>query len=544
MLLGAWEEKMPSVKIPSVRHNMNRETNLQRLNSETFDIFIIGGGATGAGIALDASLRGYKTALVDGADFSFGASSRSTKLLHGGVRYLEKAFFQFDRQQLHFVKDSLHERATLMRIAPHLTTTIDLILPLYSTPKKYYYWAGLKVYEWLAGRRSIGKSCLLSSDEVRSFLPGIRTECLKGGVSYADGQFDDARFNVALVQTCVKYGCTALNYAKVTGFIKEAGKIVGVHLQDQRNGMQYSVKAKVVINATGCMADKIRQMDDAHAALLLAPSRGSHITVRHQTLPLKKGFLIPGTTDGRVIFGLPWHNEVIIGTTDIPCEPEEDPLAREEEIDYLLRHINEYFQKAIDREDVTSSWSGVRPLYKGSNDTTTSNLSRDHYIERSASGLYTIVGGKWTTYRLMAKDALDTAIRNGDMPPRADCTTDETLLVGALSNPEELANELIVVHHIPKDVAQHLVSAYGTEAKEVIKHLEGKPLKRLHEKWPYLEVEVVYILHTEGALTADDVLYRRLRVGFLNKIIAESMRPRIDEIISLCYPKSRGIMLP
>lgn len=513
---------------------MERKELLKSLFENDFDLLIIGGGATGAGIALDASLRGYKTALIEASDFSSGASSCSTKLLHGGVRYLEKAFLHLDRKQLKLVKGSLQERATLMRIAPHLTNEVTIILPVQGMFQKIYYWLGLQAYEMLSGARRLGACRWLSADDVRQSIPGMASKNLKGGISYVDGQFDDARFNIALVQTAVQSGGVALNYVEHLSFVKADGKISGVIAQDRQTGAVGEVRAKVVVNATGSMSDRIRRLDNATASPLLAASRGSHLVFEQETLPLKEGFLIPATSDGRVIFGLPWQGKVIVGTTDVYCEPDPCPKPSEEEVSFLLEHLQDYFSTPIRRSDIIAAWSGIRPLCRGKDGVSSSDLSRDHFIEKSQSGLYSIVGGKWTTYRLMAKDLLDKVIDDKALPARNECTTEEKLLVGAEKYSEELHKELSAQGNLPLDIGLHLARAYGGNAWKVLGYAKQGLSGRLQEKYPFIEAEVPYCLHEELAISAEDLLYRRFRLGFLDEKVAGMVAKRIDEIIKLC----------
>lgn len=513
---------------------MDRSGKLKLLLHDTFDLLVIGGGATGAGIALDATLRGFKTALIEASDFSSGSSSRSTKLLHGGIRYLEKAFHHFDWNQLRLVRDSLQERSILMQLAPHLTNAIPIVLPVYSSYKKLYYWIGLNIYEWLSGQYGIGACKKLDVGEVLRLLPGLSSQGLVGGISYVDGQFDDARFNIALVQTAAEKGCVALNYVRCDGLIKSAGAVRGAQVTDLCGGSAGEVRAKVVVNAAGCFADSIRLMDAPAAAPLLAPSRGSHIVLKKSSLPITAGFIFPGTSDGRVVFGLPWEGEILIGTTDLPTLAEFHPQPTEDEITYLLDHVGRHFSIQLARHDVVAAWTGIRPLYKGTGTAETSSLSRDHYIERSASGLYTIVGGKWTTYRLMAKDMLDLIIADGVLSARGVCMTGSTKLSGSESYSPQLADEIAKSDGLPIDIAQHLVRAYGGKARDVVCCMNQGYSKRLHEGFPYVEAEAVYARQHEFAVNAEDVLYRRLRLGFLDDRIVKTLERRVDEIMGLC----------
>lgn len=506
---------------------MNRDALLERLFNESFDILVIGGGAVGAGIALDASLRGYKTALVESSDFSSGSSSKSTKLLHGGVRYLEYAFHHGDWKQLQFVRDSLKERAILMKIAPHLTRTVSIILPAFSHLKRLYYWGGLKMYDWLSGKKTLGSCKLLDTDEVNRELTTVVQTSLKGGVLYLDGQFDDARFNLALVQTAVSSGCIALNYVQFERFLKEKDLVFGGVVKEVFSGQEREIRAKIIVNATGCFSDNIRGLDKPTSQPLLAPSRGTHILLKKETLPINSGFLLPSHRDNRVIFGLPWHGEVLVGTTDTASVPEANPQPTEQEIEFLIDSLRPYFSNSISRKDVIASWTGIRPLYQQNSLQTTSQLSRDHYIERSQSGLYSIVGGKWTTYRLMAKDLLDTVIHDGALPVKKSCTTEAVPLIGATS----IIDERDEAKTVPEDVVKHLRNAYGDRASIVLEYAEKDGFKRLHDSFPYLEAEVAYVKQHEFAHTPEDVLYRRLGLGFLDEKVTRELMERVKALL-------------
>lgn len=514
---------------------MKRDEILFKLFSDSFDILVIGAGATGAGIALDATLRGYKTALIDAADFASGASGNSTKLLHGGVRYLEMAIRHLDPQQIHLVKDCLQEREVIMTIAPHLTTILPIILPAYGYLKKFYYYTGLKIYESLSGTASVGISRMLSAKEVLTSLPTLKQEQLKGGVLYYDGQFDDGRLNISLIQTAITNGCVALNYMDLKEIQKYECKACGVYVCDKVSFKTGKIQAKILINATGCFADSVRTMDQTDAKPLLSPSRGTHIVLAKDKLPIRTGCLIPRTRDGRVLFCLPWQERVVVGTTDRPAQPEFNPQPTEDEIKYCLDHLNEHFSSTFNEKDILSAWTGIRPLYKGDKNQSTSNLSRDHFIERSSSTLYSIVGGKWTTYRLMAQDLLDTVIKNGDLAFKKSCSTKSHVLVGAEGvQGTSLLQQLLKSSEISKDTCFHLLNAYGNRSLEVLEIAKEGYFKKLHPDFPYIEAEVVYILHNEYPCYSEDILYRRLRLGSLDKKAVSFIQHRIDEIQKLC----------
>ena len=510
-----------------------RDAALERLAGQQFDLLIIGGGATGAGIALDAVTRGLSVALVERADFSEGTSSRSTKLLHGGVRYLEQAVLKLDRSQFRLVRDALHERHTLLRLAPHLTRSIPLVTPLYRWPELPYYWAGLKMYDLFSGRGlRIGASRLLNRTETLRRLPGLNSDGLRGSIMYFDGQFDDSRMNIALLRTAAGHGAVVLNHAAVTGLGVSEDRIASASVRDRLGGTTVEVSARAVINATGPFVDEVRRMDNSQASDILTASSGTHVVLAGDILPGDSGMLIPKTHDGRVLFLLPWQGHTLVGTTDDPAEAEADPRAPEADIDYLLEYLNRYLDRSFTRSDVLSSWTGFRPLVKPQRSVGTAQITRDHHIEVSARGLVTVTGGKWTTYRHMASDALERAITSAGLLPSGPSRTADLPLQGAEGFSAGLAGELTATFGLEPDVATHFAHAYGGEAPEVARRgRELGLLQRLHPDHPYLEVEVIQARDSEYAITADDVLERRLRIGFLDRAASEACRARVEELL-------------
>jgi glycerol-3-phosphate dehydrogenase len=510
---------------------MQREHQLEQLKTQVFDLLVIGGGATGSGIALDAATRGLKVALVERDDFASGTSSKSTKLIHGGVRYLELAVKKFDRSQLHLVRDALHERATLLKLAPHLTRPLSIVTPLYKWMEVPYYRIGLKMYDWLAGRSNLYPSRFMKAEEVRRQFPLLKSEKLRGGVVYYDGQFDDARMNVAIALTAAAEGAAILNHGEVRELLKEEKRICGARIKDLIGGEEFPVKARVVINATGPFVDGIRKMDDPVVPPMLTASSGVHIVLDRRFSPPETGLLIPKTEDGRVLFLLPWLGHTLVGTTDNPAPIEEDPRATEEEIQYILRHVEKYFEAPIGRQDVLSAWSGLRPLVSNPKAADTAQLSRDHVIQVSPSGLITIAGGKWTTYRRMALDTVEQAIRLGHLKGGAS-RTETTLLVGAKKFRSDLPLELEKNFHLSADVAEHLSRSYGDRAEKVALLDTNGQGRRLVSHHPYLESEVLYGVREEAAQTALDVLARRTRLAFLDKAAARAALPRVVELMA------------
>jgi glycerol-3-phosphate dehydrogenase len=466
---------------------MNRNEMLARVSKENFwDIVIIGGGATGVGCAVDAASRGYKTLLLEQNDFGKGTSSRSTKLVHGGVRYLEQG-------NVSLVFDALKERGILLKNAPHLVKNLSLIVPNFSWFEKFYYGVGLKVYDALAGKYSFGKSQILSKDETLNLLPTIDTEKLAGGILYHDGQFDDTRLLINLVQTAVQSDAVCLNYARVFELNKDAqNKVNGLSFIDEESGQLFSAKAKVVINATGAFCDKIRQFFDANAEKIIKPSQGIHLVFDKSFLPSETGILIPKTVDGRVLFAIPWHEHTLIGTTDTPIETAElEPKPFAEEIEFVLETAGKYLSKKPKREDILSVFVGIRPLVKPANAAKTSAISRDHTIEIDDSNLLTIAGGKWTTYRKMAEDAINQATKIANLEKKICQTKD------------------LQIYQTPKNSGE-----------------------KLDENLPYTVEDVREAVRNEMARTLEDVLARRTRSLFLNAKVAVRIAPKVVKIMA------------
>jgi glycerol-3-phosphate dehydrogenase len=479
--------------------SLSRAENLERLRAGgMWDVVVIGGGATGLGSAVDAAARGYKTLLLEARDFAQGTSSRSTKLIHGGVRYLAQG-------NIGLVREALHERGVLFRNAPHLVHARDFVVPAYRWLDLPYYGIGLKAYDWLAGRSDLGASRRIGPDEVVARIPTISRRGLHGGIVYTDGQFDDARLAIALARTLVDLGGTALNQAPVTGFSRRGGRIAGVHLEDAETGEAFAVEARAVINATGVYVDAVRRLDDpADAATpLLTPSQGAHLVLDQSFLPGTSAMLVPRTDDGRVLFTIPWHNRVLVGTTDTRvAELAIEPRPLREEIAYLLDHVARYLSRSPLASDVLSTFAGLRPLLRGRIGGSTAKLSREHAVVVSNSGLITITGGKWTTYRRMAIDAVDHAARVGGLAERA-ATTDRLKLHGWVAEPNGTDDHL---------------SFYGSDAPMVSAACRERPGwdQPMHPRLPYRTGEVVWAARHEGARTVGDVLGRRTRSLFLD----------------------------
>ncbi|XP_041374020.1 glycerol-3-phosphate dehydrogenase, mitochondrial-like isoform X2 [Gigantopelta aegis] len=533
-----------STTAPSQGPLPSRDQIHRRLQTEVYDVLVIGGGATGTGVALDAISRGLKTALVEKFDYSAGTSSRSTKLIHGGVRYLQKAVFNLDREQYRMVTEALAERANLLAIAPHLAYSLPIMLPIYKWWQVPYFWAGIKMYDIVAGRETLQSSYYLSKKKALELFPMLKKDRLVGALVYYDGQHDDARMNIAIALTAVRMGGSLTNHVEVLSLLKEScedGKevVCGAHVKDQITGKEFDIKAKCVINATGPYTDSIRQMSDPCIRKICQPSSGVHIVLPAYYSPEHMGLLDPSTSDGRVIFFLPWQKVTLAGTTDSPCDVTDYPQPTEKEIQFILNEVRNYLSPDVEvrRGDVLSAWSGLRPLVADPNKADTQSVARNHIIEVAKDKLITIAGGKWTTYRHMAEETIDKAIATCDLTPA--CSTSKTkglLLDGAHGWSPTMYIRLVQDFGLEIEVAKHLASTYGDKAFKVAKHanLTGKrwPVvgKRLTEEYPYIEAEVVYALR-EYACSVIDVIARRTRLAFLNIHASQEALPRIVDIM-------------
>jgi glycerol-3-phosphate dehydrogenase len=505
---------------------------IQALKGGKFHIAVIGGGATGAGIALDAATRGLKVALIEKDDFAAGTSSRSTKLIHGGVRYLEQAVKRFDKDQYHLVKEALHERATLIKLAPHLSHPIALVTPLYSWMEVPYYRAGLKMYDWLAGQKNLSPSRYLNAKAARKNFPMLKSKGLRGGVLYYDGQFNDARMNVCIALTAMEQGAVVLNHTEVISLIKENKRLAGIKVREEATGEEFEIHADVIINATGPFTDRIRRLEDPECKPMLKASSGIHIVLDKRFSPPTTGLLIPKTEDGRVLFLLPWLDHTLVGTTDNPAPVQENPKPAEEDIQYILRHLKKYFDVPVTRQDVLSSWSGLRPLVADPKATDTAKLSRDHVIHVGPAGLMSVAGGKWTTYRKMAQDAVDHAIELAQLPAQGPSQSERTPIHGAKGFSEQLPKQLESDYGLPPDVAHHLAHSYGGYALAIAQLAKEGYGKRLAEAHPFLEAEVVYGIRREMARSPIDILARRIRLTFLDAASARKALPRVLDLLT------------
>jgi glycerol-3-phosphate dehydrogenase len=475
---------------------VNRDANLRQLadSGKIWDVLIVGGGATGLGSAVESASRGYSTALLEQADFAKGTSSRSTKLVHGGVRYLEQG-------DIGLVLHALRERGLMVRNAPHLCRTLPFVIPVYRWWETPFYGLGMKVYDALSGRLSLGHSRILNREKTIELLPTVQRQGLRGGVLYTDGQFDDARLAATLALTLDDLGGTAVNYTRVKGLLKRNGKVSGAVAEDLETGRTFEIKARTVLNATGIFTDGVRRLDDPQARDMLSVSQGAHLVLDFSFLPGTTALMVPKTDDGRVLFAIPWHEHVVVGTTDIPTpDISLEPRAMEQEVEFLLRHARHYLAKSVERRDVLSVFAGQRPLVNEGHGEKTSKISRDHTVITSKSDLVTITGGKWTTYRRMGEDALDHLAEVGHLPPKPSRTA-QLRLHGYLENAGDAPERV-----------------YGSDLAKIKSLAQEDPRlgQPLHGRLPYMGAEVVWAARFEMARTVEDVLARRTRALFLD----------------------------
>ncbi len=493
---------------------MNRAEMLQRAaeRQSPWDMVIVGGGATGAGIAVDAASRGFDVLLLEQHDFGKGTSSRSTKLVHGGVRYLEQG-------NISLVMEALKERGLMRQNAPHLVGDLAFVVPNYDWWEAPFYGVGLKVYNVLAGKYGFGDSQILSREETLERLPTIKTEGLRGGVVYYDGQFDDSRLLINLVQTAAEQGATLLNYERVTGFtVGPDGFVDGVVAVDEESGRELRVGTRVVINATGPFSDGVRRLIDPGAAPMIAPSQGVHLVFDRSFLPGRSAIMVPHTKDGRVMFAIPWHGHTLVGTTDTPiAEPVLEPRAFDEEVAFILETAGQYLHRAPTRVDVLSVSVGIRPLVRADGAASTAALSRDHTIHIERSGLLTVAGGKWTTYRHMAEDAVNQAAMLARLPDKA-CVTRTLNIHGFHPHAEKFG----------------ALSVYGSDALVIQDLMRAHPplAAPLHPDLPYTRAEVLWAVRVEMARSVEDVLARRCRALFLNSKAAVEMAPEVARLMA------------
>ena len=482
-------------------------------NNYTWDIIIIGGGATGLGTALDATTRGLKTLLVEQSDYAKGTSSRSTKLVHGGVRYLAQG-------DIGLVKHALRERGYLQKNANHLVNKEEFLIPCYDWFSVAKYLTGLTLYDWLAGKFSFGKSKFFSKSQTLALMPGIKEKGLKGSIRYYDGKFDDARLAINIAQTAIENGATLCNYTKVIALLKNTDyEVNGIEIKDTITGKTSKQYAKVIINATGVFVDDILQMNNPQSKKLVRPSQGVHVVLDKSFLDSESALMIPKTSDGRVLFAVPWHQHLLVGTTDTPLDEHSlEPRALKEEVDFIMATAATYFNRKPLEKDILSVFSGLRPLAAPTNGdgNSTKEISRDHKLMVSAKGLITITGGKWTTYRRMAEETVDLAITHAGLNAKP-CITKELKIHGSA----EIAGD----HHL---------DIYGSDRQNIENLAQQEPdlNHKLHPKFPYLLAEVVWSARNEMAETVEDILSRRLRILFIDANAAKEMAPKVASLLA------------
>ncbi|WKS96145.1 glycerol-3-phosphate dehydrogenase/oxidase [Riemerella columbina] len=481
-------------------------------NQEIWDVVVIGGGATGLGVAIDSACRGYKTLLLEQSDFAKSTSSKSTKLVHGGVRYMAQGYIDL-------VKEACKERGLLLKNAPHLTKNMTFVIPIYTWLDRWMYTIGLKFYDFLAGKLSLGKSHFINKEKTIQHLPTVKKQGLKGGVVYHDGQFDDARLALNLAQTAIEKGATVLNYAKVTALSKdEHQQLNGLRFHDEISKKNYEVRAKAIVNATGVFADTINRMDHGTDKKTISPSQGIHLMIDKKFCPTDSAIMIPKTEDGRVLFAVPWHNKIILGTTDTPVKHESlEPKASEKEIDFILDTAKNYLQPAPTRADIESVFAGLRPLAAAEEGQKTKEVSRSHKLIVAPSRLVSIIGGKWTTYRKMAEDTMDRI--------------EEVMQWKKInSNTEHLK-----IHGYREGVSQtDELYFYGSD-EEPLKKLAAETSYGNEYLSPSLgirKIQVVWAVRKEMAVHVEDVLARRTRALLLDQEEAVRIAPEVAKIMA------------
>ncbi|OMJ17346.1 Glycerol-3-phosphate dehydrogenase, mitochondrial [Smittium culicis] len=507
-----------------------------------FDLLIIGGGATGSGCAVDAATRGLKVAMIERDDFSSGTSSKSTKLVHGGVRYLQSAIMNLDYGQWKMVREALFERKNLLNTAPHLTNELAIVLPVYTWWQLPYFWIGCKMYDVLSGKHRITSSYFMLRDSTIKNFPTINDKDLVGSVVYYDGQQNDSRMNVSLALTAAANGAVVANHIEVISLVKSKDHsgndiVKGAIVRDSETGDQWEVRAKGVINATGPFSDSIIQMDEPETKNIVVPSSGVHVMLSGKFCPKDFGLLNPETSDGRVVFFLPWEGKVLAGTTDNPCGLDQNPIPSQQDIDFIISEVNKLLSSDynVTKDDVLSAWSGIRPLVRDPKSKNTKDLVRNHLIYVSDSKLVTISGGKWTTYREMAEQTIDEAVKAFNLSQLSQSKTAETMIMGGETYSQDLSNSLTSTFGLDEDIAYNLTRSYGDLSWAVAYSNTaniGNWKDRVHPDFPFIEAEIHYSVDQEYARSIPDVFGRRFRLAFLDSKAAFESIPKIASIMA------------
>ncbi|KAF7683084.1 putative glycerol-3-phosphate dehydrogenase [Astathelohania contejeani] len=526
-----WMASLPFQSAPPLEWQpKSRNEIIGNLKNKEYDLLIIGGGATGAGCALDAVTRGLKVALVEAQDFASETSSKSTKLLHGGIRYLEKAVNNLDYTQYHMVVEALHERKRVMDMVPYLCQRLPIMLPVYKTLQIPYFWFGLKLYDWFSGTKSVGNSFFIGPEKVKEKFPLLNCNDLKGAIVYFDAIHNDSRTNTMVAMTAAYYGADILNYAEVQGLTEDDGRVNGAKVKDIITHEDFLIKAKGVINATGPFVDSINKMASEDKKSVI-PSSGIHLVLPEEYSPTGMGLVNANTKSGSVIFFIPWHGKSIVGSTDMPCKIKRNPEATNKEINFLIKEINGMLSlpKLLTKRDILSSWSGIRPLMVDPTKDTTQDIARTHVIHEYKPGLLTISGGKWTTFRKMAQETVDQAINLFKLTPQRICITNHIKLLGAHNYEVNLFSKLQNQLGIPIGVAKHLSNNYGDRAYKF--YFKDGCINKLSPKYEYLEKEVEYCVKNEMAVTINDIICRRMRLGFIDVDEASKVVSKVGSIM-------------
>lgn len=525
------EKKRYDKPVPLSWKPPTRQEVIKSIEEKRYDIVIVGGGSAGAGCALDAASRGYSVLLLERNDFASGTSSKSTKLIHGGVRYLEKAIKEVDYRQLALVVEGLRERKSFLRLCPYLTREVGIVLPVKNKFMLPYFWLGTKMYDILSGMYGIEKSRFIDKNTLKNLFPAIDQKKIAGCMVYFDGQMDDTRVNVMLAGTAAYYGADVLNYAKVTELVKKDGRVSGVVFKDKETDKTYSVLCRGVINATGPWSDEIREKDSPGIKKIMAPSAGAHIVVDAGYTP-KYGMLNPSTKNGSVLFLLPWHGRSIAGTTDAAHSVTERVLATKKDVCYIINEMTEFISSSVQpkAKNIMSAWAGLRPLAMDPNaiGKGTQALVRSHLIETSSSGLITIAGGKWTSFRKMAEETVTHASKCFHLPER-ECITKYIRLIGSHMYSNTLAACLSRDFGLEYDIAEHLVSAYGDRAQKVCLYAGGE-YKRINQKYPYIKAEIEYSIDHEHTRKIEDFIGRRSLFAYFDVRRAHESVELIGEV--------------